>query len=407
MKPFSTVLALLCLTWLPGSFAAEEPAQPQTVFEPAGEIEVPEHGAILAFCTLPGGRLAVATGPNRRFGAARAPAKASTATRIVWLDSKGVEQQSAELGFLPRAVTAATDGSVIVAGEDRVAVFRADGRKRSEHVSPHSTISDAAKASLREELVERRDNEVAARKGRLTKLEKALAEIDAKPEEDRSKIERAQYASQKRQLEYERQQVNLRESVPADRLLEEAVQKARQIHRVAVSGDHVFLVCGEMSGYGYSLWRLRRDFSAPEKIVGNLSGCCGQMDVQIIDGRIVIAENSKHRVLLADFDGETVGKFGRCDRTDPSKGFGGCCNPMNTCAGPGGTILTSESDGIVKEFSSDGAFKGVLAKAQVRAGCKNSSIGIASDGKTLFYLDVSTGRILTFSKKAETAGGDS
>ena len=412
-RAWLVVLTVMQLRWLSDPLAAAEPpstppekAEVKPVFEPAGEIATaPEQGVILAFCTLPDGRLAVATGSRQRFGTKQPGADRPNANRVAWLDREGREERSAELGFLPRAVAAATDGSVIVAGEDRVAVYGADGRKRSEHVAPHRTIRDEEKAALQKDLAERRDAEVVAAKKRADLLEKTLAEIEAKPEEERSRIEKAQLASRKRQLENERHTLKLREAVSPEQLLEEAVRKARQIHRIAVSDDHVFLVSGQTSGYGYSVWKLRRDFSGPEKIMENLSGCCGQMDIQVIDDRLVIAENSRHRVVLADFDGAAVARFGRPDRTDPTKGFGGCCNPMNTCAGPGGVIYTSESDGVVKEFSPDGTFRGILATAKVRAGCKNSSIGIAADGKTLFFLDVSTGRILTFSRKADLAGG--
>jgi hypothetical protein len=124
------------------------------------------------------------------------------------------------------------------------------------------------------------------------------------------------------------------------------------------------------------------------------------MDVQALGDRLVVAENSRHRVLLLDQEGKTIKQFGESSRTDVSKGFGGCCNPMNTCAGADGCLLTSESNGIVKRYSQAGDFQEVLGVADVTAGCKNSAIGMARDGSRLYYFDVNEGRILVLRRKS-------
>ena len=82
------------------------------------------------------------------------------------------------------------------------------------------------------------------------------------------------------------------------------------------------------------------------------------------------------------------------------KGFGGCCNPMNACPGPDGTLLLSESSGLVKQFAPDGTLVEILAAADVPSGCKNSSIGLSTDGLTLYYLDIQKGRVLVLEKKS-------
>ncbi|MFM7249984.1 MAG: hypothetical protein ACKO5R_08810 [Planctomycetaceae bacterium] len=132
--------------------------------------------------------------------------------------------------------------------------------------------------------------------------------------------------------------------------------------------------------------------------MSDLAGCCGQMDVQAVAGRLVIAENSRHRVRLVGFDGEAEAQFGETSRADVTRGFGGCCNPMNTCAAADGSLLTSESNGLVKRYGVDGIFLGVVGVADVQSGCKNSSIGMSADGATLYYLDVHEGCVVVLDR---------
>ena len=51
-------------------------------------------------------------------------------------------------------------------------------------------------------------------------------------------------------------------------------------------------------------------FESPTKIVKELSGCCGQMDVKASKDGIFVAENSQHRVCRFDRDGKAIAKWG-------------------------------------------------------------------------------------------------
>jgi sugar lactone lactonase YvrE len=73
---------------------------------------------------------------------------------------------------------------------------------------------------------------------------------------------------------------------------------------------------------------------------------------------------------------------------------------MNACPGPDGSMLLSESNGLVKQFAADGTLVEILASANVQSGCKNSSIGLSTDGATLYYLDINRGRVLVLEKKS-------
>ena len=117
----------------------------------------------------------------------------------------------------------------------------------------------------------------------------------------------------------------------------------------------VFVVCGEDKGYGFAAWRMDHKFENPTKVLSELRGCCGQMDVQAVGEELFVAENTKHRVGHYDRDGKRIEEFGTTASGRNSDGFGGCCNPMNLCRGPEGQILTAESEGIIRRFSSNGA----------------------------------------------------
>ena len=128
------------------------------------------------------------------------------------------------------------------------------------------------------------------------------------------------------------------------------------------------------------------------------------MDVQVAgDNEIYVAENSRHRVVRYNADGKKLGMFGKRDREGAGEGFGGCCNPMNICFGSDGAVLVAESNGTVKHFTPEGEFVSVVGAADVPEGCKNSAIGVTSDGSQLFYIDVKNAKIHVLARSATDA----
>jgi len=303
-----------------------------------------------------------------------------------------------ELDFKPKAVNAAPDSSVYVVGEGKIAHFDAGGKKLAVQESPHMANAIANKEKFATEMMERHDEEVASSQEQVDQLAEALKEIEAKPAKERSASEKQQYAQTKSVLAAYQQMLQAKKKLTREQVVERALERAKELHRVAVGAKHIFVVTNEPTGYGFSVWRMTHDFTDPKKIVSNLSGCCGQMDIQVAGEGLAIAENSRHRVLLVDSDGKTTHEFGKSDRTDVTKGFGGCCNPMNTCLDPEGCLLTSESNGLVKRYKLNGDFQAILGVAKVTAGCKNSSIGISPKGDRLYYFDVQKGQILVLAK---------
>ncbi len=381
-------------------------------FREVRAIDAPaDAGQILAFHPLAHGGIVIATGAGERYGEtsligavasllrlAGNAGKLPPTNQLTWLDASGEASRSAPLPFSCKGVTVAPDGAVIAVGEDRVVVFSADGEQVAEAAAPHFQMTADELAQLREEMVEQHREQLEATRQTCERLVEAQAALEQVPEEERT-------PRQQRELVQVMMMVRSFEArTPSDAATETAIDKglakARAIHRVAASADHLFLVANEPTGYGYGVWRCGRDFSTPEKIVDGLRGCCGQMDVQVVGDALVIAENGRHHVAVYALDGEPLRTFGEACRTDIRKGFGGCCNPMNACPGPDGSLLLSESNGLVKQFAADGTLVEILASANVQSGCKNSSIGLSTDGATLYYLDINRGRVLVLEKKS-------
>jgi hypothetical protein len=104
-------------------------------------------------------------------------------------------------------------------------------------------------------------------------------------------------------------------------------------------------------------------------------------------------------VVRYDADGKKVASFGKASRDGLGETFGSCCNPMNTRL-YGGKLLVSDSDGRVRLFTLDGKYEGEVGKANVREGCKSSTVDISADGNRLYYIDVNTSQICVLERKS-------
>ena len=171
--------------------------------------------------------------------------------------------------------------------------------------------------------------------------------------------------------------------------------KAR-ISGIATTDKHVFISIGS----GWSLraigviCRFDRDLGAPKEIARDLKGCCQRLDLAAKDGILYVAENARKRILLFDVEGKVLSSWDRASRDDV-EGFGSCCNPMNIRFGPGGEVFTSESNlGRIKRFQPDGQFLGIAAEVKIVPGCKHVAIGVSSDGKRLYLLDITRSHIV-------------
>lgn len=355
---------------------------------------------INGFCVLPNGKVAVISGPPNVYGAAPQSPVEGNKHELSILSPEGVVETSAELSFAAKAVNVSDDGSIFVVGAGRIAQFDDSGKLHHNVESPHLAQVLSNREKIEKETRKRVEDQKKAMEEQVKQFKTAIEEYKKRKPEELTDEDKLQMASLQQYIDLVAQQSQATDAVPIEKQVEAAVAEVREIHRVCASKSDLFIVTREVGSYGFAVWRMNQDFSEPVQIIKGLAGCCGQMDIQCIDGKVCVAENSRHRVVLYDRDGKSSTSFGKANRTDITKGFGGCCNPMNTCRMTNGNIVTSESNGVVKSYEPNGNFVEVLGVADVVEGCKNSSVGVAPDGSKLYYFDVANGKLQVLDKKS-------
>jgi hypothetical protein len=153
--------------------------------------------------------------------------------------------------------------------------------------------------------------------------EEMVTELEGKKEGDPGFQPAEMVKLYKQSCESMKTHVESRQNMTDEQIVDEAIERVRQIHRVAVTAEHVFLVTNQEVGHGFAIWRCTADLAEPVRIVEGLAGCCGQMDVQAVEGGLAIAENSRHHVRLVDFDGEEIRTFGETSMADISASSAG------------------------------------------------------------------------------------
>jgi sugar lactone lactonase YvrE len=326
-------------------------------------------------------------------------------------DAEGELAAKWPVGFTGQAIGMAPDGTILVGGDGRVARFDAAGKKLHEAESPQMTYinqnSDEMKARAQDQL----ESDRAVYAEQLKSFEEQLKELQAaeakkpaeaakpQPQQPDEAIELVMNTKQMAQyVQAYKSMVDNLQKKTADDVLKEVLARARRTHSITASKDEVFVSCPAMAGYGFGVWRTDAKFGQAKEIIKSLSGCCGQMDVQCCNGELYVCENSRHRVIRFDREGKEIGQFGKRDRTGEGENFGGCCNPMNLCFNKNGNLYVSESNGVVKHFTPDGKYLGVVGIASVQPGCKNSCVGVTADDDRLFYIDIYKSQVIVLAR---------
>jgi hypothetical protein len=186
---------------------------------------------------------------------------------------------------------------------------------------------------------------------------------------------------------------------PVQEYIDEIVEGASRVYSIACNDKEVFVASGELTGYGYSLWRMGTEFDEPTRVIKKLSGCCGQIDVQAKGDVLFVADNTQHAVTKYDREGKKLASFGETGRVSEGLKFGGCCNPMNCRVDKQGFVYTAESEGVVKKFSEDGAFLALVGVAKLKGGCKNVAVAVSPDAKRVYFCDQPGSRIVILEPK--------
>ncbi|HET6323322.1 MAG TPA: hypothetical protein VFG04_01385 [Planctomycetaceae bacterium] len=354
--------------------------------------------SILSFCLNKDGQIVALLGNESSYGASQ-DAKAESGVRVLSKDGESLKEWKVD--FVAQSINVGSDGAVYVAGSGNVAKFSPDGKllKKLElpHIADFLKNKDVIRKRAEEEARERTQSIkafVTASKNRINRLEKT-------PAEKRSLSDTLAIEQLKNSIKMMESDQGAEQSI--DSIVQQITARMRIINSVAVSDRDVFIVCGESTGYGYSVWRMDHDFGSARQVMKGLAGCCGQMDVQVHGDDLLVAENCQHSFARFDRDAKKIGEWGgRATGDDNGKCFGGCCNPMNVRCGPNGDIFTAESEGVVKRFSGKGDFVALVAKRPLSGGCKNVAVAASADGRLIYCCDKPGSRINIFEEKPKT-----
>jgi len=372
--------------------------------EQVAAIEVKgEQGSTLqTLSATPDGKIVGLVAPARH-AAIGVAGKGPSPSEIRLFSSKGKETQRWSLAFTGQSVGVGPDGTIYVAGDGRLAKYSAEGKLLTEVEVPHLAEvlkdKDALKQKAEEQLKQEQLSFVNSKKV----YEQIVKQLEENKE--RTEVEEQQLKAYKNYLENFDAQTAARSSRKIDDVIKQLTSRLRIINGIAATEKDVYVACGELVGYGYAIWRMDTDLKNPERVLGPVSGCCGQMDIQAKGEHFYLSENTKKRVAQYDRTGKLVSAFGKSGRESDGLSFGGCCNPMNCRVCATGDIVTAESEGIVKRFSATGEFLGLVGYAKLTGGCKNVAVAASPKGDRIYFCDLPGSRIIILAaKKTEAAG---
>jgi hypothetical protein len=335
-------------------------------------------------------------------GAARysLPGKSENVGQVQVFDPSGKKLRTWKIDFKAQAVGSATNGDLLAAGDGKIARFDREGKLLS--AANLSFVDEILKdkKSLQEQAKQRREAQLKSYDQQLTNFKRQKEQFATRPKNGSTAPDRATSSIDLMIKNYEQAKKSI-ESQTIENLVDQIVGRLKTINSVCTDGKDLFVVCGEVKGYGYSVWRMDQEFKNPKMVLSSLGGCCGQMDVQCAGGKLVVAENTRHRVAIYDRDGKLLSSFGQRSRTPAGEGFGGCCNPMNTRPSANGDVYTAESEGIIKRFNAKGEFQGVVGTVQLTGGCKNVAVATSKDGKRVYFCDVPGSRVVALTAKSD------
>ncbi len=332
-------------------------------------------------------------------------AQKDVTSEIHVLDSEGKAAGVWTVKFHANAVNAGPDGTIYVAGDGKLAKFDKAGKQIGEvielpFIADMTKDKDALKAKAEKQIKAQKDsflNMVKQYKDRVTKLEEKEKAAKEKGEE-LAKADVTQLKQNLQIIESFKESEKYYDSMTVQSVIDGILGRVKIINSISVNEKDLYIVCGENEGYGFGLWRMDLELKNPKKISANISGCCGQMDVQCCGEDIIVAENTKHRFAKYDREGKELAAGGKRGKETEPGCFGGCCNPMNVKAS-GGDILTAESEGIIKRFGPSGEFKGIVGAVSISGGCKNVAVGTNADASRVYFCDQPGGRVMILAQK--------
>jgi hypothetical protein len=350
---------------------------------------------VQTFCIDNQGRILALVGQPRYFDGS----KNSASCEVHVLSPLGEPIGVWKLDILGQSINAAKDGTVYVAGNGSICKLAADGKVLKRLELPHIAEFLKNKEGLRKQAEEQSREQQRGLQSIRAQFKERIKRLEAKSEDKLTPAEKRNLQQYRRSLEM----FNADSQRPSiDAVVQSIITRLRIINSVAVSDRDLFIVCGETTGYGYSVWRLDHNFQNATQVLKGMRGCCGQMDVQVEANDLVVAENCAHAFARYDRDGKKLGQWGKMSQAGDVKCFGGCCNPMNVRCTANGDVLTAESEGFVKRFNSKGEFVALIGKRQLSGGCKNVAVAASPDGKLIYMCDQPGSQIVIFAEKTKS-----
>lgn len=465
-KPAPKIKLAPLIRLTPSATATTKPVEPKTPALPTGthetvktiDVKGDKGGRLQTLSISPSGDVFALVGPARTM-VNSAAANPMTAEVQVF-DSAGQPKNKWTVNFLGQCINCGPDGSVYVAGDGKIASFDETGKVIREAELPHlaSVLGDSEKLKAKaeeqrqqeiesyQEMVKeqtkvleeltKKDPEYAEVMKKLDGCQKKLTELRVKlrqaqtAKEDTSDIQKQVTATLNEQKELQKteatklsnvekqqlkqadmlaksyqMQLDRQKSMNVDAMVKQIASRLRITNAVAITEKDIYVVSGELKGYGYAIWRMNRDLTNPKQVMSGVRGCCGQMDIQAVGEELWVAQNCDHKVGRYDRDGKLIKTMGKRGRDGEADCFGGCCNPMNIRLSAKGLVYTAESEGIVRLFSTDGESKGVVGSVKITGGCKNVALAVSPDGNKVYFCDQPGSKIHVMVRKQEAASG--
>ena len=366
---FSSMLALSALAQLPTLYAGNNEATHKQARSIAPMVEG-RPVKLETFCVGPDNNLwmcCAGTGKDKGL--------------IMVYNGEGMMLQSYPLTFVPQALNFAPGGKLFIAGSGRIARMNGEGKVELEVDAPNIGNKEEAIAAIKKENEKRAKEIEQTSKAQLDRLLEQIAKLEVVPENEEEKAK----ARRERRLkllnvskkQFEEMQANLAQVANVDP--NGSMARWASATGITATDDDVFVSCPMLTGFGYGIWRLDHELANSKLIMNDVSGCCGQLDIQTDGENLLVAENTKFQVGFYDRDGKRLNGWGKRSRND-DEGFGSCCNPMNVRCCSNGEILTAESSiGHIKRFSQAGEYLGFVGTAKVAGGCKHVAIGFDAE----------------------------
>lgn len=337
-----------------------------------------------------------------------------TPPSICVFDGNGQLETVWKIDVTPEALAVAPDGSIFAAGLGKIVKLNDKGEVLKTVDSPHLKdlpplpSDEQIDAVETEEQKKEKEERIVDLNAEMKPLQKKLSEsytelLKAQKDENQDKIIQIQTDVETLTTQYRGLYTQLT-ALKADKKAlaiqqRTAALEARSVKSMAVTDTDIFLCCPPLKGYASVVWRMNHDFEDAQIVVKGLSGCCGQMNIAAVDGKLVVPENGRMRVNIYDRDGTVLHTWGEDERDNETSGFGSCCNPMNVTFDSQGNVLTSEASvGAVKRFTLDGKFLEPVAQSKIVPGCKHTPIGVSPDGNTVYMLDITQRQVIVMKK---------